>query len=451
VDLNQRSLNWDDADMDVGAHARAAEISAAWDRHVAQMSSGPMPPADNASDAEWMAYSLQKAGYDWDVVSTGGSAGGAAARIRQLQKNISELQALALQTQSAMADSGSRAEAGAGASSSSGMSAGGDRLILERPGILDEQEVAADSDRFRADNLARIQRMAGSSEATGYVTGLYSSNPESIDYYKQPDGGYRIVLSGMASGLPSVGGDAVTGPGLTPSLQAANDAKAVAGTLNIFGEAWDSVLQGNWSQAWAHLNYQPSDAARAAVYARVFPQPNPALARIDAAAGGPIGAASVLLTQNSSARDQYYAAQVGMHADALAGAFTGVYPQTLTAKPPTVNPLASRLRNPINGRFIPDPQNPASPHTFTDAQRRQAWRDLAQDPASPFTPAQRQEIEGRNWRGPQRVNQYGELETMELSHEPIPLRNGGTQVVPRWPDEHAAVDPFRRLKNRDHD
>ncbi len=58
-----------------------------------------------------------------------------------------------------------------------------------------------------------------------------------------------------------------------------------------------------------------------------------------------------------------------------------------------------------------------------------------------------QETHERGWRGPQRMNPTtGELETMELSHEPTPLREGGTDVVPRWSDEHAAVDPHRRLK-----
>jgi hypothetical protein len=36
------------------------------------------------------------------------------------------------------------------------------------------------------------------------------------------------------------------------------------------------------------------------------------------------------------------------------------------------------------------------------------------------------------------------VQAMELSHEPIPFRSGGTDVVPRWPQDHAAVDPFRR-------
>ncbi|NMO20009.1 hypothetical protein HPC49_21990 [Pyxidicoccus fallax] len=100
------------------------------------------------------------------------------------------------------------------------------------------------------------------------------------------------------------------------------------------------------------------------------------------------------------------------------------------------------------GRFVSDPTNPPSPNTFTDAQRRQAWRQLADDPKSGLTAAERVQIRERGYRGPQRVNEHGELETMELSHEPIPLREGGTKVVPRWPADHVAVDPHRHLKKR---
>jgi RHS repeat-associated protein len=46
---------------------------------------------------------------------------------------------------------------------------------------------------------------------------------------------------------------------------------------------------------------------------------------------------------------------------------------------------------------------------------------------------------------PQRYNaDKGGIEKMELSHEPIPARDGGKDFVPKWPKEHAAVDPFRR-------
>jgi RHS repeat-associated protein len=110
------------------------------------------------------------------------------------------------------------------------------------------------------------------------------------------------------------------------------------------------------------------------------------------------------------------------------------------------NGSGTRLRDPETGRFVSDPNNPPSPYEFTDAQRRAAWKELAQDPNSSLTDAERAQIEERGWRGPQRFNeQTGEWETMELSHEPIPLREGGTEVVPRWPDEHAAVDPHRQL------
>lgn len=51
----------------------------------------------------------------------------------------------------------------------------------------------------------------------------------------------------------------------------------------------------------------------------------------------------------------------------------------------------------------------------------------------------------RRGLAPQRYNpRKGGMESMDLSHEPIPRRAGGTRVVPRWPEDHAAVDPFRR-------
>lgn len=113
----------------------------------------------------------------------------------------------------------------------------------------------------------------------------------------------------------------------------------------------------------------------------------------------------------------------------------------------TINQQKERLRD-EKGRFISDPDNPPSRYKYTDAQRRKDWKRLAEDPNSGLTDAERAQIRERGWRGPQRVNEHGELETMELSHEPIPLRDGGTNVVPRWPPDHAAVDPHRRLKKR---
>ncbi|MEW6533780.1 MAG: hypothetical protein AB1473_23320 [Thermodesulfobacteriota bacterium] len=51
-------------------------------------------------------------------------------------------------------------------------------------------------------------------------------------------------------------------------------------------------------------------------------------------------------------------------------------------------------------------------------------------------------------RAPQQTNrETGELESMEL-HHPKPRREGGKEVIPVWPEEHAAVDPYRRLKKK---
>jgi filamentous hemagglutinin len=50
----------------------------------------------------------------------------------------------------------------------------------------------------------------------------------------------------------------------------------------------------------------------------------------------------------------------------------------------------------------------------------------------------------RRGLAPQRYNaDKGGIESMELCHEPIPLREGGTVFVPGWHQDHAAVDPFR--------
>jgi hypothetical protein len=49
---------------------------------------------------------------------------------------------------------------------------------------------------------------------------------------------------------------------------------------------------------------------------------------------------------------------------------------------------------------------------------------------------------------PQRINPItGQLESMELHHNP-PQRQGGLfEVQKMWHDEHATVDPFRHTGN----
>ncbi len=96
------------------------------------------------------------------------------------------------------------------------------------------------------------------------------------------------------------------------------------------------------------------------------------------------------------------------------------------------------------GQFASDPDNPSDPSKYTTTDRRNDWKAEAQNPTREYSA----EDMARMARGepPQRFNpNTGKVESMERSHEPIPRRNGGTATVPRWPDEHAKVDPDRKL------
>jgi filamentous hemagglutinin len=42
----------------------------------------------------------------------------------------------------------------------------------------------------------------------------------------------------------------------------------------------------------------------------------------------------------------------------------------------------------------------------------------------------------------------GIMESKELHHQPVPQRQGGKEFMEVWPDQHAEVDKYRRLKKR---
>lgn len=53
----------------------------------------------------------------------------------------------------------------------------------------------------------------------------------------------------------------------------------------------------------------------------------------------------------------------------------------------------------------------------------------------------------RRGRAPHRENpNTGELESKELHHAPISQREGGKEFIAVWPDEHARLDPYRKLE-----
>ncbi|MFN7845118.1 MAG: hypothetical protein ACK5N9_25630, partial [Pirellula sp.] len=78
------------------------------------------------------------------------------------------------------------------------------------------------------------------------------------------------------------------------------------------------------------------------------------------------------------------------------------------------------------------------------AVRQRFWKNQAHQNASNYSATNLERMQ----RGlaPQRLNPHtGKLESMELHHTP-PQRAGGLfDVRPVWPNEHALIDPFRKL------
>ncbi len=99
--------------------------------------------------------------------------------------------------------------------------------------------------------------------------------------------------------------------------------------------------------------------------------------------------------------------------------------------------LADDLVRPLRGGTH-KPFEPRS--TF----RTRHWKQQASKPDAAEVYGSENLERMRRGRAPQR-QRNGKMESMELSHEPKPYRNGGTDFIERWPDEHAAVDPHRHL------
>ena len=77
--------------------------------------------------------------------------------------------------------------------------------------------------------------------------------------------------------------------------------------------------------------------------------------------------------------------------------------------------------------------------------RGRFWKNEATSPDAAAKYGQENLDRMRRGLAPERYNpDKGGIESMELSHEPVPARDGGTEFVPRWPQDHAAIDPYRR-------
>lgn len=83
-----------------------------------------------------------------------------------------------------------------------------------------------------------------------------------------------------------------------------------------------------------------------------------------------------------------------------------------------------------------------------NTQRARFWKNEAAKPGAEAEYGTANVARMRKGLAPQRYNFFtGQMESKELSHEPVPQREGGTRVVPRWPGDHAARDEYRNTGN----
>jgi RHS repeat-associated protein len=105
----------------------------------------------------------------------------------------------------------------------------------------------------------------------------------------------------------------------------------------------------------------------------------------------------------------------------------------------TVTPTSKRWQV---GDDIYAPTKRGEP-SWTTVQNRY-WKNEAAGPGASEKWGAENISRMKRGRAPQRYNPDKDgMESMELSHEPVARRDGGRDLVPRWPQDHAAVDPYR--------
>jgi hypothetical protein len=73
--------------------------------------------------------------------------------------------------------------------------------------------------------------------------------------------------------------------------------------------------------------------------------------------------------------------------------------------------------------------------------RKRFWKNEAAEPDAADQYGAANVSRMKRGMAPRRQRPDGSWESMELSHEPVPARDGGSLLTPRWPEEHAIMDP----------
>jgi hypothetical protein len=156
----------------------------------------------------------------------------------------------------------------------------------------------------------------------------------------------------------------------------------------------------------------------------------------------PIGFGKNLIGYDDLANGRYSDWFGSMGISALAGAGMGRASRFLPRKAPVeVPPAVARTWRRGDDVYAP---TRAGTEPNWNTVRGRFWKNVASDPkqAAQWDAANLERM--KQGLAPQRFNpDKGDVESMELSHEPVPKRDGGRDIVPRWPQDHAAVDPHR--------
>jgi hypothetical protein len=149
------------------------------------------------------------------------------------------------------------------------------------------------------------------------------------------------------------------------------------------------------------------------------------------------------LTSRTAARVESFLPQARARVEAARRAVPEMYAMEGAGSVPQTGGAAARGAKWKVGDDIYTPTSSGDPSWTT--VRNRYWKNEAAKAGAAEKWGADNVARMQKGRAPQRYNpDKGGMESMDLSHEPIPARDGGRAVVPWWPQDHAAVDPFRK-------
>ncbi|MDP9933519.1 LysM peptidoglycan-binding domain-containing protein [Variovorax paradoxus] len=156
------------------------------------------------------------------------------------------------------------------------------------------------------------------------------------------------------------------------------DQQILNGTYNSFSAIGGALANGQLGDAWRYASHTPSDQARAAAVARVYPQPSAEAQRLSTMMASPGGSIAwgIAGLAGASPRTQDGVLQTVAALGQVVGTGTNAYQQTLTAKAPPLFGAATRPRGLGGALEVKMPKIFNDP-TLSASERSYLERELA--------------------------------------------------------------------------